>query len=289
MPAVRRILSLWAVLGVPAAAALVLAAACSQTGTLAVPPEAGAADATQGGPEAGDDGGADTSAPVDSGTPPVMADACGPAPWVELGILVVALDLSNPDGSALPGAQFSSPLCPGVVKVSDDAGMLTGEVSEGVPFVARLTKSGYISELAPEEVFDADSTGNKVEMLPTILGNFVPGYEADASTIVVAAVKTQDDAGACSALDGVSLSVDGHPEVHVTYFSSSSIPAPLPDASATSTRGLAAITGAIPDGGFVTLTGTKAGCHVVFVRGPITGRVPLENGYVSVMPAYVTP
>jgi hypothetical protein len=218
-----------------------------------------------------------------------MADVCGMPPWVNLGIVVVALDLANPDGSVLPGATFTSPLCPGLEKVSDDAGVIDGLISQNMPFYGRLTAPNYISELAPEEVFDADSTGNRIEMLPQILSGLLPGYAADASEIVIAAEKTQDDAGACSSLDGITLSVAGHPEATVTYFSAGSIPTPVPDAGATTTRGFAAITGLSGTGQFVTLVGEKPGCTIVFARGPVTGRVPLENGYVTLMPAYVTP
>jgi hypothetical protein len=35
--------------------------------------------------------------------------------------------------------------------------------------------------------------------------------------------------------------------------------------------------------------GTKPGCTVQFRYGNLTGRVPLENGFVSLTPAYLTP
>jgi hypothetical protein len=283
---VRRALLLASLLAVPAVVLAVVS--CDDVGTL-VPPADASTQASKGDAAAAQDGeGADASsdAAIEEAS---MSDVCGKAPWVSLGIVVVALDLSNPDGSALPGAQFTSPLCPGLVKVSDDAGVIEGLISKDVPFYGRLTATNYISELAPEEVFDADSTGNRIEMLPQILGGLVPGYAADASAIVVAAETIQDDAGACSSLDGIVLGVVGHPEAQVTYFGTGSIPFPQPDASATTTRGFAAITGLTGTGQFVTLAGEKPGCNVVFARGPVTGRVPLENGFVSLMPAYVTP
>ncbi len=284
----QRALLLLALLAFPAAAAAVIS--CDDGGTLAVPVDASTAEAAKGDAAGGPDGGtadASSDAPVVEAS--AMADVCGPAPWVNLGIVVVALNLADPDGSVLPGATFTSPLCPGLEKVSDDAGVINGLISQGVRFYGSLTATGYISELAPEEVFDADSTGNRIEMLPQILSGLLPGYAADASEIVVAAEKTQDDAGACSSLDGITLSVAGHPEATVTYFSNDTIPVAVPDAGATTTRGFAAITGLTGTGQFVTLVGTKPGCTIVFARGPVTGRVPLENGFVSLMPAYVTP
>jgi hypothetical protein len=277
-----------------AAAGVVALASCDTGGTLAVPPEAS-------GPEASlpdvtlptDDGGGvvDATAEAAPAIEASLSDVCGQPPYVTLGIVVVALSLADTDGAVLPGATFTSPLCPGLVKVSDDAGVIEGEISANTPFYGRLQAPNYVSELAPEEVFDASTTGNRIEMLPQILAGLVPGYQADAAAIVIAAEKTIGDAGSCSSLDGIALSVDGHPEANVTYFSAGSIPLPQLDASATTTRGFAAITGlkGISDGDFVTLTGTKPGCHVVFARGPVTGRVPLGNGFVSLMPAYLTP
>jgi hypothetical protein len=271
-----------------AAVALAFAAACSDFGTVLVPTDAAAEAST-----------ADTSALSDSGTDAAadvieelqVADVCGPGPWVNLGIVVVAFNVFDPDGSLLPGAQFTSPLCPGLVKVSDNVGVIEGQISKDVPFYGRLQATGYISELAPEEVFDADSLGNKVEMLPTLVESFV-GLDGGGKNIAILAEKTADDAGACSTLDGITFSVPGHPEAQVLYLSSASIPMPIPGGTQTSTRGLAVISG-LDAGQFVTLAGTKTydggACTIVFQRGPLTGRVPLENGFVSLMPAYVTP
>lgn len=273
-----------------AASAALAFLACDEMGTVvppadASPPDAQTTEAAAPEQDASVDGGADAVEEA------ALSDACGPGPWVTLGIVVVALDLSNPDGSLLPGAQFTSPLCPGLVKVSDEGGAIEGLISKDTPFYGRLQATGYIPELAPEEVFDADSTGNRIELLPAILAGLLPGYAADASAIVVAAEKTQSDAGACSSLDGISLGVVGHPEARVTYFGAGPVPAPVPDASATTARGFAALTGltGTAPGELVTLSATKPGCNVVFARGPVTGRVPLENGSVSLMPAYLTP
>lgn len=273
-----------------AAAALAAFAACDDRGTLVPTGEGGAgdgsvsADATMGDGESADSGDAGTGDALQT------ADVCGDGPWVTLGIVVVQLNVGNLDASTpLPGASFTSPLCPGLVKTSDDAGVIEGLVSKDVPFYGRLQAPGYVSELAPEEIFDADSTGNKIEMLSSFVeGILFPGLDGGSTVIVIAAQKLQDDAGACSSLDGISFSVPGHPEANVVYFSSGAIPTVIPDASATSSRGLAAITG-LAGGQLVTLDAGKGGCNVLFVHGPLTGRVPLENGFASLMPAYLSP
>jgi hypothetical protein len=277
---VRRLLLAIATCAAPAVVAG--AAACSG-GTHGASGGSGA-DATSSGDDASSGVGADAAEEL------AVADVCGQPPYVTLGIIVVGLSLDNPDGSPLQGASFTTPLCPGFVKYSDDAGVILGQVSANVPFYGRLQATGFVNELAPEEIFDADSTGHKIEMLPTIIQSvLLPTYDASASTaIIVAAQKVADDAGACSAYDGVTITVPGHPEAQVTYFSTDTIPVPMPDAGATSTRGLAAITGLAP-GQLVTLAGTKPGCNILFQYGTLTGRVPLETGYVSLMAAYVSP
>jgi hypothetical protein len=273
-----------ALLLVACLAACGAAAACVDGGRASVtiePPDATADDVSAG--EDVQDAGADS----------VVATVCGPPPWVTLGIHVVALTLDDPDGAPLPGARFTASLCPGVVQYSDEAGVVKGSVSRGVPLYGRLVAPGYISELAPEEVFDADSTGGKIDMLPTFVeGLLLPGYDASASSAIVVSVqKTVSDAGACSSVDGVAIGVAGHPEAHVTYFSSGTIPMQVPGATATTTSGLAAITGlSAGDGGsYVTLTAAKPGCHAEAQHGSQTGRVPLETGFVSLMAVYLGP
>ncbi|HEY6460138.1 MAG TPA: hypothetical protein VIY73_08300 [Polyangiaceae bacterium] len=244
-----------------------------------------AADATSqpdvGAAEAEADGGGDEL---------TVSDECGSPPYVTLGIVVVALTLDDPDGAPLAGAQFTSPLCPGIAEYSDDAGVIQGVVSQNVPFYGRLEAPDYIPELAPEEIFDASSTGHRIDMLPLLLeGVLLPGFEASTQTaIVIAAQKVTDDGGACSSFDGISFSVPGHPEAQVVYFTNDAFPVVIPDGGATSARGLAVITG-LDAGQLVTLAGTKPGCQVLFQVGTLTGRVPLENGFVSLMPAYVSP
>ena len=278
----RRLLVVLAACAAPAAAFAV--AACVAGGKVPVNLQADA-DATA----AGDDGGVDASEP-DAVEELTVGDACGDAPYVTLGIEVVALALDNLDGSPLPGARFTSPLCPSLVQYSDEGGNIGGQISRDTPFYGRLQAQNYVSELAPEEIFDADSTGHKIQMIPTtVVGLFLPTYDASSETaIVIAAQKVVDDAGPCSAFDGITFSVPGHPEAVVTYFSADTIPLPIPDGGATSTRGIVAITG-LAAGPPVTLAATKPGCSVLFKYQTQTGRVPLETGFVSLMPAYVSP
>jgi len=278
---VRRFAIALAACAVPAAG--VGFAACVDGGRVTVNPAGADATTTA-------EGGTVDAPTVDAPEELAVADVCGNPPWVTLGIIVVALSIDDPDGSPLGGAQFTSPLCPGLVQYSDEGGIIQGQVSANVPFYGRLEANGFIPELAPELEFDADSTGHKIQMLPAIIeGIILPTFDASASTaIVIASQKLVDDAGACSTLDGISFTVPGHPEAQVTYFAAGTIPTPIVGGTATSTSGLAAITG-LSAGPLVTLAATKTGCSVVFNRNSLTGRVPLETGFVSLMPAYLTP
>lgn len=259
-----------------AAAALV---ACVSGGQVTVHP----------GPDATADGG--TDAAIDAPEEPlVLADVCGNPPYVTLGIVVVALSIDDPDGAPFGGAEFTSPLCPQLVQYSNDAGMIQGQVSANTPFYGRLQATDLIPELIPELEVDADSTGRRIEMLPTSIESLLfPTFDASASTAIIVAAETiEPDAGACSTLDGISFSVPGHPEAQVTYFSAGLLPTPVTGATATTTRGLAAVTG-LSAGQFVTLAATKTGCSILFKHDSLTGRVPLETGFVSLMPAYLSP
>jgi hypothetical protein len=283
-PSVRRLLVALAACSAPASIAAVVACSSGQSSGTQGGAD-GAADATGGGDDASDAG--STGDAADELT---VGTTCGQPPYVTLGIVVVGLTLDNPDGATLPGAAFTSPLCPTIVEYADDAGAILGKATGNTAFYGRLQAKGYIPELIPEEIFDADSTGHRILMLPQFIeGILLPGYDAGGSTAMIVAMQTTTaDAGACSALDGVTLTVPGHPEAVVTYFAEGTIPTPVPDGGATTTRGLAAVTGLAPDQ-LVTLAATKPGCQVLFQYDTQTGRVPLELGFVSLMPAYLTP
>jgi hypothetical protein len=275
----------WAVLPSAIAAigaAAALAGACLDGGRayLTVLP---GQDATMG----DDDGGT-----VEAGDELVVSSTCGPAPWVNVGIYVVALSLLDPDASTpLAGAEFTSPLCPGIKQQSDEGGNIHGQISANTPFYGRLTDdpsispARYIPMLAPEEKFDADVSGIKISMLPVIIETFVPNIDPSMPTIAIS-LQHNGGMGACDQFDGVSFSVPGHPEAMVLYLSNDTIPKIIQNGTATSTRGLALITG-LATNQLVTPAAAKPNCQVTFVKDGLTGRVPLESGYVSIAPAYL--
>jgi hypothetical protein len=220
---------------------------------------------------------------------PASSNMCGSPPYVTLGIVVVGLSLTDPNGTPLPGVELTSPLCPAVLQTSDEGGLIEGQVAEGKPFYAQLNASGYVPELTPEENFDASTTGIRVLMLPQLVQQILlPTFDAGASTAIFLAAQATVEAGACASFDGITFTVPNHPEAQVTYFSNDPIPVPLPDAGATTTGGLAVVMG-LAGGQLVSVAATKPGCSVDLQYGALTGRVPLEPGYITLDPAYVTP
>jgi hypothetical protein len=238
------------------------------------------------------DGGGDDGGPVEEAS---VSDACGAGPWVSVSLQVLGISLTNPDGLPLQGVTLTSPLCPGLVRYSDDAGVIQGQISKDVPFYGALQKSAYLPELTPEESFGGDQSPS-FDMLPLLFGGILhPPFNSGSTAILVSATLTGDagadagtDGGACAQLDGIVFSVPNQPGAQVTYYSNDSVPLAIDGGTATSSRGLASISGLAP-GQFVTVTGSKPGCHVALMNATLTGRVRVEQGFLSLMPAYVSP
>ena len=189
------------------------------------------------------------------------------------------------NNAPLPGAKFTTPLCPGKYIVSDDAGRLTGHISKGAAFYGRFEAAYYTNTLTPELLFDVDVKDYEVLIPPTIVAALVPDFGPDKTAILVG-TKHNGGSGECDKFDGITLGVVGHPEANVTYYSTDQVPTPVPGATATTASGRAAIGGLAP-GSPVVLEGTKAGCAVTMKRGEFTGRAPLEAGWLTLIAAFV--
>lgn len=237
----------------------------------------------RGAADAGDDS---ASAPpaVDAGDEQVASDTCGAGPYVTLGILVkgATLDNSNPP---LPGAKFTTPLCPGKYTLSDDGGRLSGHITKGAAFYGRFEAAHYTNTLTPELRFAVDVKDYEVLIPPTIFAALVPDF-GPGKTAILVGTKGNGGSGECAKYDGIAFRVVGHPEAAVTYYSTDAVPAPVDGATATTASGRAAISG-LAAGEPVVLEATKAGCTVTMKRGEFTGRAPLEAGWLTLIAAYV--
>ncbi len=233
----------------------------------------------------GVDAGVSADASEETDAAPSLA-ACGVAPYVKVGITVLGASL----GDAPPrigGAIFSSPMCTDLALTTDADGKTAGLIQKGLPFYGRFEAPGWANTLIPEQLFDADTPGLEVTLPPSLLGALIPGFGPDTSAIFVNGFK--EGKGACAALDGITLSVTNHPEAKVVYFSTDAIPAPVDGATATTTRGRAAINGLTlaPDEVLVTVEGVKPGCVVSFKKNTSTGRLPLGKGALTIAGAYL--
>ena len=233
----------------------------------------------------------DGSTSSDTGSGPSGPVQCGPPPYVTLGLVVEAA--SNADGGPprIGGAVLTSPLCPDASFTSDADGGITGLVTQNVPFYGRFNAPGYAPTLSPQEQFTMDMPAIAIALPPSLLTAIVPNYDKTKTIILIDARKdtgTNHDGGAsCNDVSGVSFSVDGHPEGQITYYTADSIPAPIANGTATSEGGIVTITGIDVSASPVGITGTKSGCTVSFLEGAATGKIPLEDAYVSIAAAYL--
>jgi hypothetical protein len=258
---------------------LALLAGCSSSSTAQISP--GAADATA---DAAQTDAADDAA--DGGpTGPTANITCGAAPYVNVGIVVRRIATTGGQGTPVEGANVEASICPGTVATTGADGVVTAKITQGVPFVPRLSAPNYLTTLITEMKLDADKAGIDALLPPSLFSVIIPGFGPQVAAAVVGVSADSKDAGTCGAIDGVTITVDNHPEAVVTYYTTDAIPKAT-TGTVTTASGRAAITG-LPPGGPYTLTATKSGCSVDFARSPYTGRITLEAGAATLVPAYL--
>jgi hypothetical protein len=215
---------------------------------------------------------------------------CGAPPYVTLSLSVETASAADA-ATRIGGAILTSPLCPDASFTSDDDGGIVGLVTQNTAFYGRFNAAGYAPTLSPEEFFDASLPTVAIALPPSLLTVIVPNYDKTKPLVLVDArldTGTNHDGGAnCDDPSDIAFSVDGHPEAVVTYYTSGSIPSAIPGATGTSEAGLASITGIDVSISPISITGTKTGCTVSFVKNGSTGEIPLENAYVSIAAAYL--
>ncbi|MEO7112147.1 MAG: hypothetical protein ABI183_17010 [Polyangiaceae bacterium] len=231
----------------------------------------------------------DAASVNDTGTSTSGPVQCGAPPFVNLGIVVEAAGTSDA-GTRIGGATLTSPLCPDASFTSDDDGGIVGLVSQNVAFYGRFNAPGYAPTLSPQEQFATDSPPVTIALPPSLFTVIVPNYDKTKPLILVDVrldTGTNHDGGAnCNDPSGVSFSVDGHPEAQITYYMGGAIPSPISGGMATSS-GLASIGGLDVSSSPVTITGTKTGCTISFQKNGSTGKIPMEDAYVSIAAAYL--
>jgi hypothetical protein len=225
----------------------------------------------------------------DTGSAPTGPVQCGAPPFVNLGIVVQAAGTADA-GVRIGGAVLTSPLCPDASFTSDDDGGIVGLVSQNVPFYGRFNAPGYAPTLSPQEEFATDSPPVTIALPPSLLTVIVPNYDKTKPLILIDArldTGTNHDGGAnCNDVSGVSFSVDGHPEAQITYYTGGAVPSAISGGTATD-NGLASIGGLDVSSSPVTITAAKTGCTISFQKNGSTGKIPLEDAYISIAGAYL--
>jgi hypothetical protein len=231
---------------------------------------------------------ADAAPAVDAA--PSTAPRCGPAPYhlVRLG----ARNLMAPANErALAGVKITFKHCPGLAVVTDAAGKAEVNLTQGAETWFRFDADAFLPWVCGEMAIQAPSVGQGVvaAMLPAALASgLLPGYEADRP-LVYAHVQAgrSADPEPCRAPDGVAITVKDHPEAKVLYRNVGSM-ATFAPGDATTTEGVALITGLGPGVASVQLQATKPGCAYAPAYGdantalllPIL-RAPLFDGALS--------
>jgi len=212
---------------------------------------------------------------VSDGRPISPLIKCGPGPYVDFSLTPYSRIIGE-----LSKRQINEPVkvsmsaCPEVKAETDAEGYADYKVTIGQPISFKFEGTG----LLPTRLFEMTPQSYTRAPAAYVFTNeaMLPGYGADKGVIfvdVAAAAK-----GTCVSEDEVTLTVDGHPDAVVTYYSASKPFAPVTGATATTGSGMASIAG-VPVGSKVTIKGAKTGCDVALLAAP--GTVTVEAGTIT--------
>lgn len=191
----------------------------------------------------------------------VQPDGCGDVPFtVTVRTNAGNVFIPSPSVNVAFGCAFGT---------TDDRGQATLMVSKGTVSALRFTREGLSPTLSGELTVDGAGGETVIVLRDTMGAKF--GLRADAPLLWVKV----EPGTRCSNVEGVTLSVDGHPEAKVDYVSGDG---PIdPKATTTSMAGTAFIRG-LPAGARVHVHATKTSCTL----GPAHfGALPLENGVIT--------
>ena len=211
---------------------------------------------------------------------------CGAPPHGTMSIEVVDLTTDTAqvqDCDPIPGASVEVDLCPGLVATTYVQGLATLGVTYDSPFYLRVTHPEYVPTLTQELRIDGPDGGvaglGWLWMVPPAIkpDTLSPWQDGEPAIAVVIRPKQ----GFTCTQEGVTVSVEGHPEATVTYIDNSQ---PAPGATATSDDGYALITG-LPSSGYVTPVATAPGCSYDAACDKYgehaTGRAPLMPDWLT--------
>ncbi|MBI2394697.1 MAG: hypothetical protein HYV09_34330 [Deltaproteobacteria bacterium] len=211
---------------------------------------------------------------------------CGPPPWFMLSGLSTTRETSGAAGTPIADVEVSFTTCPGVKAKTDAAGAWKAWVGQNMPVARRYQKDGFFVTHSPEQFWPQDY--DKVDLSlrnVTTWTSLMPRLDTTHGYVLVgiAAPKTGD----CVGVEGVTLTVNGHPDAKVMYMDGE--PPKEVAGTATTKRGLAYISGLKPgdlvDG---TITGAREGCVYSLKGGIDTGNAKLEAGALTIVSVYAS-
>ena len=275
------------------------AVACSSSSDNGAPADTGTSgvDSTttdSGVGDASKDGGDSTSGEGGETTDVTPATTCGDPPYVHVVVHVYDYQSKTP----VANAQLTTSICPGSVFVSDSTGTFDGQVAKDKAFDPKLSADSYVTMRLGEEKLGADFEIS-VPLIPEAITLILPDWSTSQPTSIAfigpssalgdGGVDAADTSDPCQQVDGISLTVTGHPEAKIVYYKAGSIPTADSTLTATTSAGLVEIANLPTTASPYQVTGTKTGCSVTFATPPLTGNYSLENGVLTVATGVVGP
>jgi len=224
--------------------------------------------------------------------PPQEADGlCGPGPYVELSAVVYPF---NDAAARVAGLTLTSDLCPEEQFVSDESGAVSLPTTLGAIENLRAEAPGYLPVRTGEHALDADLDAGMTWLIPEAFAWLLPSWSWGRPTMLVRVLPGELAGEGCDGVDGVTVSVTGHPEAVVLYATGEEAGYPEidPTLTATGPSGFAEVSGveATAPGELVELVAEKEGCEELsFASYPHTGGYVLENGVLTVAAAFMHP
>jgi hypothetical protein len=189
------------------------------------------------------------------------------------GVPVTFLVRTNAGNAFIPAPDVLAS-CGPCGGTTDLRGEATVPVRANVPFAPRFSRAGLSTTLWPELSVSVP-TRLEVDVLRDTLGQRY-GLTARAPLVWVKVYP----GSTCRSVEGVELSVEGHPEARPVYVG---VDGPLdPSLGATSLAGTAVIAG-LAGGERIRVLARKPACEL---DGGPWGALPLESGAVSAWPVF---
>ena len=215
---------------------------------------------------------------------------CGPGPYAKVtGHVVEATASGTPRPKEDAVVTFA--ICPDRSFKSDSEGIVRGNITKGLAGSFRVEHPDELPGIFGEWKADADFEGN-VTVVPKLFQAIIAPDWTPEKTLVGLGVDYPQgtfDAGVpdggptdpCLRSEGVTFTLPEQPQAKFVYFAEAApgqIPALDPNATKTSSNGLASIVG-LPDGVVLTPVATKAGCKLSGAHDGFTGRITPTKGY----------